>query len=48
MGPDNRAEENPDPNFDTNLVKNGNKIDNSNDKQIGIAGASDGSFIFQK
>jgi len=48
VGPDNRVEENPDTNFDTNLVKNGNKIVNSNDKQIGIAGTSDGSFIFPK
>jgi len=48
VGPDNRVEENPDTNLDTNLVKNGNKLVNSNDKQIGIAGISDGSFIFPK
>jgi hypothetical protein len=48
VGPDNRVEENPDTNFDTNLVKNGNQIENSNDKQIGIAGISDGSFIYPK
>jgi hypothetical protein len=46
VGPDNRAEENPDPNFDTDLVKIGNKTDNSDDKQIRITGTSDGNFVF--
>jgi hypothetical protein len=48
VGPDNRVEENPDTNFDIQLVKNGNQIDNRNDKPIGISGISDGSFIFPK
>jgi hypothetical protein len=48
VGTDNRVEENPDTNFHTNLVENGNEIDNSNDKQLGIAGTSYESFIFPK
>jgi hypothetical protein len=40
--PDNRVEENPDTNFDINLVRNGNQIDNRNDKQKGISGISIG------
>jgi hypothetical protein len=41
VGPVNRVEENPDTDFDINLVKNGNQLDNSNDKQIAISGISD-------
>lgn len=48
MGPDNRFEENPDTNFDTNLVTNGNQTDNSNEKQIDIAGISDENVEFPK
>jgi hypothetical protein len=35
-------------NFDTNLVENGNQIDNGNDGQIGLAVTSDESCIFPK
>jgi len=48
VGPDNRFEENPDTNFDTNLVTNGNQTDNSNEKQIDIAGISDENVEFPK
>ena len=48
VGSDNRFEENPDSNFDNNLVENGNQIDNGNDKLLGIACTSDESFIFPK
>jgi len=37
---------NPNTNFDTDLVENGNQVDNGNDSQIGLAVTSDENFVF--